>query len=78
MTKVLYRAFWGKVHGNGTLPCKKVLCALCRAPRQKMHDRAFAVQFLVFAVRPRRTAKPMFPVVSESCMNNLVQLKRDH
>jgi hypothetical protein len=54
--KVLYRAFRGKAHGNGTLPCKILSCVLCRAPRQKTHGKAFAV-------RPRRTAKPVFPVV---------------
>jgi hypothetical protein len=49
-----------------TLPCKKVSCALCRAPRQKTHGKAFAVRFLVFVVRPRRTAKPVSR--SEGCL----------
>jgi hypothetical protein len=44
--------------------CKKLSCALCRAPPQKTHGKAIAVRFLAFAVRPRRTAKHVFPVVT--------------
>jgi hypothetical protein len=32
-TKILNRAFFRKVHGKGTLPCKKRSCVLCRVPR---------------------------------------------
>jgi hypothetical protein len=31
---------------------------------KKTHGKAFAVRFLAFAVRPRRTAKHVFPVVT--------------
>jgi hypothetical protein len=50
-------------HGNGTLPCKMLPCALCRAPRRKTHDKDFAVRFHAFAVRPGRTTNSLFPVV---------------
>jgi hypothetical protein len=39
-------------------------CAICRAPRRKTHSKEFAVRFRAFAVRPWRTAKPLFPVVN--------------
>jgi hypothetical protein len=42
---------------------KKVSCALCHAFPGKTHGKVFAVRFLFFAVRSRRTAKAMFPVV---------------
>jgi hypothetical protein len=45
---------------------KKLPCALCCALSQKTHGKAFAVRFLAFAVRPRRTAKHVFPVVGRS------------
>jgi hypothetical protein len=44
--KIVNRVFFEKAHGKGTLPCKKLLCTSI-----------FAVRFLAFAVRPRRTAK---------------------
>jgi hypothetical protein len=31
---------------------------------EKTHGKVFAVRFLLFAVRPKRTAKAQFPVVS--------------
>jgi hypothetical protein len=59
----VYRALSGAAHGKGASPCKMLPCALCRAPRRKTHDKGFAVRFLAFAVRSRRTAKPLLPVV---------------
>jgi hypothetical protein len=35
-----------------------------------MHGKAFAVRFLAFAVRPRRTAKHVFPVVYANYCNS--------
>jgi hypothetical protein len=63
MAKILYRALSDAAHGKGALPCKMLPCALCCAPRRKTHGKEFAVRFWTFAVRPRRTANPLFPVV---------------
>jgi hypothetical protein len=66
--KIVYRALSGAAHGKGASPCKMLPCALCRAPRQKTHDKGFAVRFKAFVVRSGRTAKPLFPVVVDlSC-----------
>jgi hypothetical protein len=59
---IVYRALSGAAHGKGASPCKTLPCAICRAPRQKTHDKGFAVRFKAFAVRSGRTAKPLFPV----------------
>jgi hypothetical protein len=61
--KKVHRALSEKAHGNGSLPCKLLPCALCRAPRWKTHGKNFAVRFWAFAVRPWRTANLKFPVV---------------
>jgi hypothetical protein len=61
--KIVYRALSDAAHGKGASPCKMLPCALCRAPRQKTHDKGFAVRFKAFAVRSGRTTKPLFPVV---------------
>jgi hypothetical protein len=42
---------------------KPTVCPLPCASK-KTHGKAFAVRFLAFAVRPRRTAKHVFPVVT--------------
>jgi hypothetical protein len=54
--KNIYRALSDVAHGKDALPCKMLLCALCRAPRRKTHRKGFAVRFWSFA-------KPRFPVV---------------
>jgi hypothetical protein len=64
--KIIYRALSEATHGKGALPCKMLPCALCRAPRRKMHGKGFSVCSMAFAVRPWRTAKPLFPVVVEA------------
>jgi hypothetical protein len=43
--KKVHRALSEESHGNGSLPCKLLPCALCRAPRWKMHGKDFAVRF---------------------------------
>jgi hypothetical protein len=63
-TKIVYHALSDVAHGKGASPCKMLPYALCRAPRQKTHDKEFAVRFWAFAVRSWRTAKPRFPVVT--------------
>jgi hypothetical protein len=63
--KIVYRALSDAAHGKGGLPCKMLPCALCHAPRQKTHGKGFAVCFKAFAVRSGRTAKPLFPVVTD-------------
>jgi hypothetical protein len=55
-----------KAHSNGTLPCKKLPCALCCAHRRKTHDKDFAMRFLAFVMRLWCTANRLFPVVYSS------------
>jgi hypothetical protein len=62
-TKNIYRTLSDVAHGKDALPWKMLPCALCRAPRRKMHDKGFAMRFWSFAMRSWRTAKPRFPVV---------------
>jgi hypothetical protein len=64
--KIVHRALSDMAHGNGTLPCKMLPCAVCRASRWKTHHKNFVVRFCAFAVRPGRTANPLFPVVEIS------------
>jgi hypothetical protein len=66
-----------KTHDKDYLPCvvrrsarqraftvqNATVCPLSCAPT-KTHGKEFVVRFMAFAVRPWRTAKPLFPVVS--------------
>jgi hypothetical protein len=61
------RAFRENTKDKGPLPCKNLPCGLCRAWPRKTHSKGFAVRFLLFAVRPKRTANSRFPVVIHLC-----------
>jgi hypothetical protein len=61
--KKVHRALSEEAHGNGSLPCKLLPCALCRAPRRKTHGKNFAVRFWAFAVAH---GKP--PVSRSACI----------
>jgi hypothetical protein len=80
MTKSLCCASRYKAHGKCCLLCKSVSCALCRAFSRKTYGKGFAGRFFSFAVRFRRTANTLFPVVScrmrEKCIVIRCQSKK--